>query len=164
MLLSNLNLVIWMCHSRTTHSLINNIYERALRIVYKDDDSSFVTLLEQSGSVSIHHRNLQSLAIEIYKAHNNLSSDLMSDLFKLKKTTYNLQNMSALSSTNTKTTKYGINSISFLAPKIWDLVPDEIIISKSLNIFKQKIKIWKPLNCPCILCKVYVPNLGYIYN
>ena len=155
--------LIWMCHIRTIHSLINNIHERALRIVYKDDDSSFVTLLEQSGSVSIHHQNLQSLAIEIYKALNNLSSPL-SDLFKLKKTTYNLRNTNALSSTNTKTTKYGINSISFLAPKIWDLVPDEIKISKSLNIFKQKIKIWKPLNCPCILCKVYVPNLGYIYN
>ena len=156
--------LIWMCHSRTIHSLINNIHERALRIVYKDDDSSFEELLEKSGSVSIHHRNLQSLAIEIYKALNNLSSPLMSDLFKLKKTTYNLRNTNALSSTNTKTTNYGINSISFLAPKIWDLVPDEIKISKSLNIFKQKIKIWKPLNCPCILCQVYVPNLGYIYN
>ena len=132
--------LIWMCHSRTIHSLINNIPGRASRIVYKDDDSSFVTLLEQSGSVSIHHRNLQSLAIEIYKALNNLSSPLMSDLFKLKKTTYNLQNTNALSSTNTKTTNYGINSISFLAPKIWDLVPDEIKISKSLNIFKQKTK------------------------
>ena len=115
-----------MCHSRTIHSLINNIDERALRMVYKNDDSSFVTLLEQSGPVSIHHRNLQSLAIEIYKVLNNLSSPLMSDLFKLKKTTYNLRNTNALSSTNTKTTNYGIHSISFLAPKIWDLVPDEI--------------------------------------
>ena len=52
--------LIWMCHSRTIPSLINNIDERSLRIVYKDDDSSFVTLLEQSGSVSIHHRNIQS--------------------------------------------------------------------------------------------------------
>ena len=86
----------------------------------------------------------------------------MSDLFKLKKTTYSLRNGNALVSTNTKTTNYGINSISYLAPKIWDQVPEGIKNSRSLNIFKQKIKIWIPLKCPCTLCKLYVPNLGYI--
>ena len=156
--------LIWMCHSRTVHSLINNIHERALRIVYKDNISSFTQLLEKSGSVSIHHRNLQALAIEVYKALNNLSSPLMSDLIKLKETTYNLRNASVLVSTNKKTTNYGINSISYLAPNIWDQIPEEIKNSKSLNIFKQKIKIWLPLKCPCILCKVYVPNLGYIQS
>ena len=52
--------LIWMCHSRTIHSLINNIHERSLRIVYKDNVASFEELLEKSGSVSIHHRNLQT--------------------------------------------------------------------------------------------------------
>ena len=72
----------------------------------------------------------------------------MSDLIKLKGTTCNLRNASALVSTNTKTTNYGINSISYLAPKIWDQVPKEIKNNKSLYIFKQKIKIWIPLKCP----------------
>ena len=57
---------VWMCHSRTVHSLINNIHERSLRIVYNDNISSFTQLLEKSGSVGIHHRNLQALAIEVY--------------------------------------------------------------------------------------------------
>ena len=156
--------LVWMCHNRTINSLINNIHERALRIVYKDNISSFTQLLEKSGSVSIHHRNLQALAIEVYKALNNLSSPLMSDLIKLKEMRYNLRNTSALVSTNTKTTNYGINSISYLAPKIWDQVPTEIKNSKSLYIFKQKIKIWIPLKCPCTLCKLYVPNLGYVQS
>ena len=89
-------LLIWMCHSRTIHPIINNIHERSLRIVYKDTISSFALLLEKSGSVSIHHRNLQALAIEIYKALNNLSSPLMFVLFKLKETTYNIRNVRAL--------------------------------------------------------------------
>ena len=151
-----------MCHSRTIHSIINNIHERALRIVYKDNISSFALLLEKSGSVSIHHRNLQALAIDIDKVLNNLSSPLMSVLFKLKETKYNLRNGSALVSTNKKTTNFGINSISYLAPKIWDQVPEEIKDSNSLNIFKQKIKTWIPLKCPCTLCKLYIPNLGYV--
>ena len=94
--------LIWMCHSRTTHSLINNIHERALRIVYKDSISSFEQPLEKSGSVSIHHRNLQVLAIEIYKALNELSSLLMSDLFKLKEIKYSFRNGSVLVSSNRK--------------------------------------------------------------
>ena len=88
--------LVWMCHNRTINSLINNIHERALRIVYKDNISSTTQLLEKSGSVSIHHRNLQALAIEVYKALNNLSSPLMSDLIKLKEMTYNLRNTRAL--------------------------------------------------------------------
>ena len=63
-----------------------------------------------------------------------------------------------------KTTNYGINSISYLAPNIWDQVSDEIKNTKSLNIFKHGIKTWIPLKCPCILCKLYVPNLGYIQS
>ena len=80
----------------------------------------------------------------------------MSVLFKLKETKYNLRNGSALVSTNKKTTNFGINSISYLAPKIWDQVPEEIKDSK------QKIKAWIPLMCPCTLCKLYIPNLGYV--
>ena len=98
--------LVWMCHGRTVHSLINNIHESSLRIVYNDNISSFTQLLEKSGSVSIHHRNLQALAIEVYKALNNLSFPLMSDLIKLKETTYNLRNACTLVSTNKKTTKY----------------------------------------------------------
>ena len=37
--------LLWMFHSRTLNNRINNLHERALRIVYKDDDSSFKELL-----------------------------------------------------------------------------------------------------------------------
>ena len=57
--------LLWMCHNRSLNTQINKIYHRALSIVYRDNTSSFETLLEKSGSVSIHHSNIQSLAIEI---------------------------------------------------------------------------------------------------
>ena len=86
----------------------------------------------------------------------------MSDLFKIKETKYKLRNKSILFSTKAKTTSYGINSITYMGPKIWNFVPDEIKESKSLIVFKHKIKTWIPEKCPCTLCKVYVPNLGYL--
>ena len=45
--------------------MINKIQERALTIVYIDNISSLSNLLKKSGSISIHHKNLQALAIEI---------------------------------------------------------------------------------------------------
>ena len=38
--------------------------------------------------------------------------------------------------------KYGTEAMSYLAPKIWSLVPNAIKTSKSLNVFKSKIKQW----------------------
>ena len=62
----------------------------------------------------------------------------MSDLFKLKETKYSFRNETALVSSNKKTPINGMNSITHLASKIWDLVPEEIRNSKSLNILNKK--------------------------
>ena len=128
-----------MCHNSChtcgcviiIHATINKIHERSLRIVYRDNTSSFDVLLERSGSVSIHHKNLQFLAVEIYKALNKLSSPLMLELFKVKDTKYSLRKGITLQPNKVKTTHFGINSISHLAPKIWDLIPDDIKECKS---------------------------------
>ena len=52
---------------------------------------------------------------------------------------YNLRSRSELYSRNPKTVKYGTETISYLAPKIWSLVPNAIKSSKSLDVFKSKI-------------------------
>ena len=39
---------------------------------------------------------------------------------------------------------HGTELVSFLGPKIWDLVSNEIKESESLNAFKFKIKRWIP--------------------
>ena len=73
--------LIWMFHDRATNSRINKIHERALRIVYRDTESSFDELLAMDNSVSVHQRNLQLLMIEIYKTKNNLNPSFMEDIF-----------------------------------------------------------------------------------
>ena len=45
--------------------------------MYSDNISSFDELLKMSNSVRVHHRNIQLLAVEIFKALNKLSSSLM---------------------------------------------------------------------------------------
>ena len=60
--------LVWMSHSRTMNNRINKIHEKTLRLVYKDEKNlSLDDLLKKDKSVSIHQRNLQILATEIFK-------------------------------------------------------------------------------------------------
>ena len=64
--------LVWMFHNekRTVNSKINRLHERALRLLYSNDVSSFEELLKIAGTFTIHQRNIQSLAIEIFKVTN----------------------------------------------------------------------------------------------
>ena len=57
--------LVWMFHSRTLNNRINKIHERAIRIVYNDNNTSFDELLKRDGSVTVHERNIQALGIEL---------------------------------------------------------------------------------------------------
>ena len=128
-----------MCHSRKIHRQIDKIHERALRIVYMDNVSSFDELLIKSKSVSIHTRNLQHSAIEFYKALHNLSSSLMSEIFRTKKSNYSFRNDAVPVPNRPISTMCGVKCIPHLAPKIWKLIPNEIRNCESLNRFRIKI-------------------------
>ena len=73
--------LIWMFHNRALNNKINQIHERSLRIVYGNYEIFFDELLELDNSVSIHHRNIQALAIEIFKGKNSLPPPLMENVF-----------------------------------------------------------------------------------
>ena len=144
--------LIWMLHSRTLNNKINCLHERALRIVYSDYKSSFHTLLEKDGPFSIYHRNIQRLAIEIYKFLHGLSPAIMGDIIKLKRSP---------TCRNPNTVRYGAETISFLPLKIWAIVPQNIKNCTSLSSFKVNIKKWKP-DCPCRLSKCFLKHVGFI--
>ena len=81
--------IIWMYCQRQSNTLINKIHDRALRIAYNDYVSSFETLLEKDGSLSIHQRNIQSLAIEIFMTNNDLNPNFMKEIFRPVNHNYN---------------------------------------------------------------------------
>ena len=109
--------LIWICHSRTNNRKINRLHERCLRIIYNDKQSSFIKLLENDNSVSMHQRNLQILAIEMFKV--SLSTVLMNDIFKLRgEQTYNLRKLSQFYRPKVNSVYNGNETVSFLGPII----------------------------------------------
>ena len=156
--------LIWMFHSRIMNNKINRLHERCMRLIYGDKTSSFEELLEQDKSVSIHTRNLQMLVTEVFKVYRSMSPPIFSELFRGRDICYNLQSNSNVAVPNVKSVFHGSESISYLGPKIWDIIPLELKELTSLNAFKKGMKKWQPKNCPCRLCKQYVSNLGFIPN
>ena len=155
--------LVWMFHSWTLNNRINKIHEKALRLVYKNETfSSFDGLLKRDKSVSIHQKNLQILATEIYKTKNDLGPKIMKDTLHFIQKPYNLRNDPELQRRRNRTVYFGTESISSLAPKIWELIPSDIRSANSLEIFKEKIKFWATDKCPCRLCKTYSGNVGFI--
>ena len=125
---------------------------------------SFNELLKTDGSVTIHHRNIQKLDIEIYKVKNNLSPPMMHEIFPDR----NYHGPGIRSQTDfelpcVNSIRKGHETLRFIGPNIWNIIPERIKIASSLTIFKNKIKNWVPENCPCRLCKDYVQGLGYVH-
>ena len=139
------------------------LHERCLRIIYNDKQSSFTELLNKDNSVSIHIKNIQRLAIEMFRFYNGLSPPLMSNMFKLKaENSYNLRQISEFSRPIVKSAYHGTENISYLGPKIWDILPEKLKKIDKIEHFKKEIKIWTPDNCSCRLCKVYIERVGFL--
>ena len=84
-------LIVWMFHSRCTNDKINMLHERALRIVYDNNVSTFDQLRAMEKSFCIHQQNIQRLLIEIYRALYDISEDSLKELFIRRERTISLR-------------------------------------------------------------------------
>ena len=153
--------LVWMNPSRKLNNRINGLHKRALSLVYNDSSSSFSELLEKAKSVTIHHRNLQTLAYEMFKI-NKMAPEILTEIFTHKKSHYSFRNSTALQGRSIKTVMHGSETISSLGPKLWEILPSELKNIVSPRLFKNKIREWAPKNGPCRLSKTYVQNIGFL--
>ena len=124
---------------------MNNVHERALRIVYRDYESTFQQLLKQNNSVPIHQRNLQILATEIFKTKNGLNPVIMEDVFKFKNLVYNFRNAETLNS-NVNSVTCGTEAINSLGAKIQKMLPNDYKELTFLSNYNPKLEIGKQIN------------------
>ena len=90
------------------------LHERCLRIIYNDKQSSFTELMNKDSSVSMHIRNIQRLATEIFRLYNGLSPPSIKNIFKLRvENPYNLRHVSEFSRPMVKSVYHGTESISY---------------------------------------------------
>ena len=135
--------------SRT--SVIVNSYP-----IYNNYTSTFQELLQKDKSIIFHHRNIHTVAIEMYKVKHNICPSFVNDLF-----VYN-ENTNKFTLPRVHSENMGKKSWQYFGPIVWNsMLPDYIKTSVNLNIFKEKIKSWVPDNCKCKLCLDFIPGVGY---
>ena len=132
--------LIWMFHSRGLNNKINRIHERALRITYKDKSSTFQELSEKDNSVSIHHRNVQKLAVEIYKLLHGFSPRILNDIFVPISRAYNFRRNDTLQRRRVSSVRHGTESISFFDYRYGILYPAKLNCHNLYVFLKEKLK------------------------
>ena len=146
---------------RKANNRINRLHERALRVIYDNYNLNFSELLEKDKSFTIHHQNIQMLCIEMYKIVNNGSNEGITELLNRSVDADRGRSERDFIIPRVQTEQYSKNSFRYLGPKIWNSLPIEIR-RKSFSDFTSYIKRWKPIGCPCTLCKTYIQGVGYI--
>ena len=73
--------LIWMFHIRKLNNKTNRLHERCLRLIYSDRGSSYEELSDTDSTVQIHQKNLQKLAIELFKINTGMAPQIMNEVF-----------------------------------------------------------------------------------
>ena len=93
----------------------------------------------------IHQENLQKLAVEMFKTYTGMALQIMNEGFPRNYTlNYNLHLHPEFESRAINTAHYGRELLSFLGPKIWEMLPIDLKNSDSVDSFKSGIKNWRP--------------------
>ena len=148
--------------SRASNNMINKIHERALRLILNNHTCVFDTLLQKNNDTCNHHRNIQTLMIEIHKMKNNLNPPIMDNMFERRNNTYNFRNFQEFATKRKRTVKMGLENLNYRSPQLWSILPENLRQINSLVQFKESVRKWVCIDCPCRLCKLYLPNIGFL--
>ena len=86
----------------------------------------------------------------------------MTELFVKRESTISLRSKSELAIPSVNSVAKGKNSLRYFGSVIWNSLPIDIREDHSISSFVTKIKQWKPIACPCTICKSYIGRVGYI--
>ena len=83
--------LIWMFHGKKVNSKTNHLQER---------------IYDYIASFKIHHKNIQSLAIELFNVENEIANTILCDIFPLRCIDYNLRSQTDFFVSSVSTTQF----------------------------------------------------------
>jgi hypothetical protein len=140
------------CSEKNTQKM-EKLQKRALRFIYNDYKSTYDELLEKSLLPTLKVRRLRTLAIETFKILNKFSPIFLHDLITYKNNSYSFRYSNTANLPNVRTTRYGLHSFRYSAPKIWNSLPNAVRHLTTINQFKSFINTWSGPNCQCNSCR-----------
>ena len=106
--------------------MINNIFETVLRIVLNDHISDFETIFRNMNDITIHHRNIQTLMIELLKTKYDLAPPVMDSVLNRRTICYNFKNLQEFQLERKRTVFYGLETISYRVPQLCTIFAERV--------------------------------------
>ena len=127
--------VVWHFCGLGSMTKMERIQERALRFVHGDYTSDYNGLLSISKLPSLKLGRERSITTLTYKIMHSLAPSYLKDLITPTRN-------SKLHLPSFKSTRHGLNSFMYKAPRIWNTLPIQTRTASSLPGFKVLFKIW----------------------
>ena len=56
----------------------------------------------------------------------------------------------------------GLKTLNYRSPQLWSILPGNLKQINSLVQFRESVRKWVCIDCPRRLCKLYLPNIGFL--
>lgn len=135
---------VWSPSSKQGIEKIEKVQRRFTRTICKRSNipyNSYSDRLSKLGIHSLEYRRAMFDLIFMYKTVNDISGLNFSNHFSFRFTNYNLRgNNSKIESLFKSTDSQWCSSFFVRVPKMWNLLPINVVSSPSLSVFKERIK------------------------
>ena len=102
---------------------------------------------------SLVDRRIQNLLITVFKTINTYPPEYLRDLFRLRDKIKNLRGVNKVQVTKPNTTRYGKNSVKYLAAITWNKISDTLRSLSTLSACKKAVR---QLMFSLILNNIYI--------
>jgi hypothetical protein len=146
--------IVWTFCGKGNIKIMEKLQERALRLIFNDNISSYSDLLNKSQMSTLHIHRLRGIALQVFKCINKIGPTYLHDLFQPKCIKYSLRDTSILHQKKFMTVKYGFLSFTYHGSKIWNTLPTDIKTTLTYKEFKTLLYTWEGPLCKCNHCTI----------
>ena len=93
-----------------------------------------------AGLSTLHNRQLQDIAILMYKVKNNMSPTCISTLIEQSTIKYKMRNHD-FTIPRFNTVSFGKHSLRYMVPEVWSSVPSNAKKASTFSSFKYNIRV-----------------------
>ena len=131
----------WHFCNKNITAKLEKVNERALRFVFNEKQMSYCELLDKIGLPSLANQRLAKIVCKVFKAINSDHAPRsIKELFGHRNSHYDLRGNDILKLPKANTTTYGLKSWRFMAPKLWNSIPDSFRTIRCFKVFKNGIR------------------------
>ena len=131
-----------MLCGRKNVTKLEKLQERALRFVFKDNNSSYADLLKRGNFLSLSAYRIRNLGMEVFKCFHGMNPMYLNNLFCKQEIKYDLRDKTLLEQPKFSTKTYGYSSFKYYGSKLWNALPFEIKNTENYDEFKLRLTTW----------------------